>query len=111
MGYYSDVALVVNEKVDVSPETQRIMRLLSFDLAGRSEGCRLWIATTLKWYDSYPDIDHLVQWLRSLNDEDYRFLRIGEDIGDTEDLGSFYDNPFEIGIERQFCYDALDDTL
>ena len=106
MGYYSDVALCVSEKVEIPEATRSIMESIGFDPVATCAGCRLWIVESIKWYDSYPEIDHLNRWRRSLKDEDYRLLMIGEDVHDYEEYGDFFDNPFGLGIERRFCYDV-----
>ena len=33
-----------------------------------------------------------------LDDDDYRFIRIGEEYDDNESRGAFCENPFEIGL-------------
>jgi len=35
-----------------------------------------------------------------LESDDFLFLRIGEDMNDNEERGSFWDNPFELSILR-----------
>ena len=35
-----------------------------------------------------------------LEDEDFLFLRVGEDMNDSEEKGSFWENPFELSILR-----------
>jgi len=48
----------------------------------------------VKWYDSYTVIQKTKNFLNSLEEEDYAFLRIGEEEGDIERKGS----PSEFGI-------------
>ena len=38
--------------------------------------------------------------IRELSDEDYHFIRIGEDYDDIDVRGTFLDNPFELSIQR-----------
>ena len=38
--------------------------------------------------------------LAELDWKDFLFIRIGEDYDDTEVRGDFWDNPFEIRLER-----------
>jgi len=42
----------------------------------------------VKWYESYSDIGEVTKWMNNLTDESYHFLRVGEDAGDVEELGS-----------------------
>ena len=112
MSYYSQVALCVSEKVEIPEETLLIMESIGFDCVGACEGSKLFIADQLKWYDSYPEITHLIELMDTMDQEDdsqYRFFRIGEDCDDTESRGAYYENPFNIGIERKFVYDELFD--
>jgi hypothetical protein len=45
----------------------------------------------------------------SLEPEQYRFLRIGEDTDDIEYYGTFFDEPFGVSITSEFHYEQLDD--
>ena len=40
-------------------------------------------------------------FLTSLEEKEYRFMRIGEDYEDVEIRGCFVDNPFEMELSRQ----------
>lgn len=82
------------------------MESCGFNLVSTSQGSRLYVCDYLKWYNSYPDIEYLERFMNSLNDEDYLFIRIGEEYDDTEYRGVFFDNPFELGVERRFCYNV-----
>jgi len=44
----------------------------------------------IKWYESYEDIQVISKFLDKLSDrdEDYSFIRIGEDVDDTEICGN-----------------------
>lgn len=104
MGYYSQVALCVSEKVEIPEATRTIMDSIDFNQESTCNGSTLFIAQCLKWYDSFPEIRHLIEWMDSLDDEEYAFIRLGEDDGDTEYRGDFTENHFALGIERRFCY-------
>jgi len=43
-------------------------------------------ATSVKWYDSYPEIEHFVKFLGEVQELEYQyeFIRIGEDTDDIE---------------------------
>lgn len=112
MSYYSQVALCVSEKVEIPEKTRSLMKSIDFRLVGNCEGSRLFILDQIKWYDLYPEIAHLIEWMDTMDQEDddqYRFFRIGEDNDDTESRGAYYENPFNLGIERKFAYDELFD--
>ena len=44
-------------------------------------------ATSIKWYDSYPEVATFVKFLEDVRDleYEYEFIRIGEDTDDIED--------------------------
>ena len=106
MGYYSQVALCVSEKVEIPEYLQTTMESIWFNLVSTSQGSRLYGCDCLKWYDSYQEIEYLERFMNSLNYEDYLFIRIGEKFDDTEYRGGFFDNPFEFRVERRFCYNV-----
>ena len=45
----------------------------------------------IKWYDGYEDVQLINRFLDKLSDrdEDYSFIRIGEDVDDTERCGNY----------------------
>lgn len=47
-------------------------------------------ANSVKWYDSYPEVQRLVKFLAEVQDlgYEYEFLRIGEDDNDVESMNS-----------------------
>ena len=45
-----------------------------------------------KWYDSYPEVQAVHEWLNSLEPDDYHFHRLGEDFGDYDSEGDYDDN-------------------
>lgn len=47
-------------------------------------------ANSVKWYDSYPEVQRLVKFLAEVQDlgYEYEFLRIGEEVEDVEEDSS-----------------------
>ena len=41
----------------------------------------------IKWYDYFPEIAFVEHFLDTLEDEQYHFVRVGEEPDDTEELG------------------------
>ena len=110
MGYRSDVIIVLRNDVVLPHEVQHaILFSCGFVLEGHCEGHRLYKANLVKWYESYREIAIIDQFLKSLDDGQYRFFRIGEDTGDIDYEGGFYEEPFCVGIVREFSYEPLDD--
>ena len=60
---------------------------------------------SIKWYtcepEGFPEVDFIESFLTSLEEKEYRFMRIGEDYEDVEVRGCFVDNPFEMELSRQ----------
>lgn len=44
----------------------------------------------IKWYDTYPEVAFVKHFLNTLNYEDFRFIRAGEEPDDTEEDGESY---------------------
>lgn len=117
MGYYSDVALALThkgvlelEKRQESCPPERMEALKEFldsaklhfvDPASHAE---VWQWSNVKWYvgdpECFPEIDSIEELLASIDDENYRFIRIGEDYDDTEARGYFTENPFNLELSR-----------
>lgn len=45
--------------------------------------------------------------MRKLEDEDFRFLRVGEDHDDTEVRGCFWENPFDMELLRGISFSGV----
>ena len=41
----------------------------------------------IKWYDTYPEVSFVQSFLNTINYEDFRFIRAGEEPDDTEEDG------------------------
>jgi hypothetical protein len=90
MGYHSNVAIAVS-----SAHADKFLRVLHQhgmlnDATQDEEGNVLLLAAG-KWYDGYTDVDAVMSFIRSLDWEDYRYIRVGEERGDVEEDGSFYE--------------------
>jgi hypothetical protein len=99
MGYWSDVAFVVPNTAPQFEEIDDEIRL-----AGERSGYRLYTAKVVKWYESYPLPIAVMKYLDSLEPDKFRFLRVGEDDDDTEDLGCLIDNPFDLGFAKRITH-------
>lgn len=122
MGYYSDVALALtkagvealNKKLasieyEISqPITQFLDGAIQTLLDEQSEA-KAWLWVGIKWYiddpEYYPEVDFIGQFLKEIDENDYCFLRIGEDIDDIEERGAFYDNQFGMHIVRNIVFE------
>ena len=115
MGYRSDVGLALSKVGAVSLQKKlvaldqdsetffKVTELLKYahkHMKHEETGSELYLWDYLKWYDSYSDVRFIEDLMGELEDEEFLFLRIGEDMNDNEEKGSFWDNPFELSILR-----------
>ena len=114
MGYRSDVAFAVDSELAPfftallakNPEVERLCRDADHYQSGFSEeGDFFMYWTSIKWYDSYPEIQAIEEFIAELRGEEesdfpgvdniferWRFIRIGEEATDIdEDGGGFWD--------------------
>lgn len=112
MGYYSEVALVFTAK---GAETMRSMideqqlgmalrtrnfleeAMYTVDSESRAEFFH-W--DSVKWYLMFEEIACINSVMEELDDEDFLFIRIGEDFEDIEILGRYWENPFNLDVVR-----------
>ena len=41
----------------------------------------------IKWYDTYPEVSFIEHFLNTIEDEQYHFVRVGEEADDTSECG------------------------
>ena len=116
MGYRYEVVLVLSkearealkEKLNALSKEEKENIESMFSCSDRrfihESGAELIHWTWVKWYNSYPEIAFIENFLDNCEDEDYYLMRIGEDLGDIELQGYFYDNPFDANIETRINY-------
>jgi hypothetical protein len=119
MGYRSDVGLCLSAKgkeaLDAAlAEAQNtnehfsvIKELLDCGSVRSSsdDGAVAYHWQWLKWYADYYDVSFIENLLRSLDDEDYLFIRVGESDDDTEYQGGFWNNPLGMCLVRGIAFD------
>lgn len=119
MGYYSEVGLALTAKGVT--ELHKLLERAEIELAAREEikgflgyadhhytdtdtKAEVWHWKTIKWYTCdpqyYPAVDFLDKPLSTLDEDEFRFIRIGEDYDDTEVRGYFWENPFDLELAR-----------
>ena len=116
MGYYSEVVLVLSkeakeelkEKLNVLPKEEKENIESMFSCADRhfihESGAELIQWINVKWYNSYPEVRFIENFINNCEDEDFYLMRLGEDLADIEQQGYFYDNPFDTNIETRINY-------
>ena len=115
MGYRSEVVLAVNK--EIMPEF--LAYLATSDEAGRlvfsdhdhldqdyEEGGHLLVNwTSIKWYESYPEVNVIEKFTCEMEQEEdksemFRFIRVGEEYEDIEQRGY----GFDIHVNRSIDY-------
>lgn len=94
MGYYSEVAIAMwqddlKEMFALASSKDNALNLLK-NAEIRESGNKsviYWIS--VKWYDGYDDVKFIRSFLEQ-NNKDYYFVRVGEEIGDIEEIISQY---------------------
>lgn len=119
MGYYSEVALALTSNginrlhtqlaspaIDkhVKEEVNSLLKYADIHFIDSASKAEVWRWNSIKWYSGDPeyfaDIYFLEDFLRQLDDEDFRFIRIGENFDDAEVFGDFTENPFDLELAR-----------
>ena len=125
MGYYSDVALALTKNAhlkmteqlsskDENDKTrQEVERLLAYAgkaLSDANTGAKCWLWREIKWYIDdpvyFPEVDFIEDLLAELDEEDFYFVRIGEESDDQEIRGIWWDNPFGMRLEREIVLEG-----
>lgn len=122
MGYYSDVALALtgnglqsykdalaSRKLSEKIRKEVTLFFSSADDHVQDANSECWKWTGVKWYvgdpEYFPEIDFIEELLTQIDEEDYRFLRIGEDVDDIETRGLWLDDPFGLTLARELVLD------
>jgi len=107
MGYRSEVAVVIKKEVYETfvngfseKDKQDIASLIKYAEEYQNEYAVLLNWQDIKWYPDYEDVRAVMSSLDNLSGDDYFFVRIGDDSDDTEMLGSWWDNTFDLSVQR-----------
>lgn len=115
MGYRSDVGIALNQSAILTlhqklnaldKESEAFSVVSSFftyadkHLEDCDSGAETYLWEGVKWYDEFPDVEFIENLLMELDWGDFLFIRIGEELDDIDIRGSFWDNPFDLGISR-----------
>jgi hypothetical protein len=98
MGYYSQVALAIHKSV-LTSEMMDTINKAEPDLVYVRDNAAIFKWEHVKWYDSYDDITAIQKILKGLDEEEFGFIRIGEDREDIEEIGCPNDFGFEVYYE------------
>lgn len=118
MGYYSDVAIAVRkrdakrllEEAAKLPNDNYVKKLVERhqeildDIDPNPEGVQILRWYGVKWYDEFGEVKYIMDFIRSLGESNYEFMRIGEDYTDIEHTGDINGNCC-LYLERNICFD------
>ena len=109
MEYHSEVALCLSRSA--AERLGREAAALSFDdaslelllhpdaeLQDRQSGARFWHWEWVAWYQNRPGVEFIEKFLNGQDDDEYRFIRIGEDALDIEVRGILSGDPFSMAL-------------
>lgn len=114
MGYRSEVAIALTDdatRLLKAIEEHEVFGGLLTDAEGTypkhldpeaDNHCKLYWSY-IKWYEGYNDIDTLNNFMNGIPDEDYLFVRSGEELEDNEYNGEYYDGEIYISKSLQWC--------
>jgi len=103
MGYNSQVLLVINKEKFHKYEQEFKKCIQDCDTISETEDAYQFAWDCVKWYEGYDDVDAVDNLLSELDEEDYGFIRIGEELNDVETKGCPWH--FEAEVCRSIEYD------
>lgn len=105
MGYRSDIIIGVTKTVVardlLTDEIPKCLKTIKY-ITDENSFAVYWEINQWKWYDSSPDVAAITSWLKSLDQEEYGFIRLGEDDEDIEIRGSPTD--FEMYLQKSIDF-------
>lgn len=106
MGYRSEVAIALKPQaftalIEGIPEnTQHVKSLIDEAEVTKQENGILLYWDSIKWYEMNADIHAFMESLQKLDNEDWIFFEIGEELEDMTINGHWWGNPFNLNISR-----------
>lgn len=119
MGYYSEVCLAFSQKAasefkkamredNVSEETREDIQYLLEHAEKHYQdnaGAECWYWHWRTWYNDspeyFPGVAFIESFMKELPNDDFCFIRVGEDYEDVEVCGWWWDNPFGVSLTRE----------
>ena len=99
MGYRSEAAIALHKNTEVrlrlSDKKEVVDLLDETPHKTEHEYSTTYFYSGYKWYSTYSGVAAMEDYLDTLEDEEFGFIRIGEESGDIETKGS----PYEYGID------------
>jgi len=114
MGYRSDVAISFRDKGMIPPDVIKALDEMEAESYSSNSDVMavLYVILSIKWYDSYKNVQTVEEYLAQVRSEEgnqeYLFLRIGEDTADVEEhswLNNWTD-PFNVYVSKSISFDG-----
>lgn len=102
MGYYSEVAIAMwqddlKEMFALASSKDNALNLLKNAEIRESGNKSVIYWNSVKWYDGYDEVKFIRSFLKQ-NNKEYYFVRVGEEIGDIEEIDNI-DDRYELWDE------------
>jgi hypothetical protein len=93
MGYRSDVIIAIKKEVKaksvlLNTKLPEMLTEEADEYTVEAIGIIYYEMEGIKWYQAYPEIIEVEDFLNTLSLEDYQFIRTGEEPGDVENHGN-----------------------
>jgi hypothetical protein len=90
VGYRSNVVIALTKEayLDAALINSKLPQILKEEQYEINELGMYWLFRQNKWYESYPEVAEVMNFLETLDMDAYAFLRVGETSGDIEEQGS-----------------------
>lgn len=89
MGYRSKVVIGMTRKF-YNEHKEQVTKLLEHSEVIDNIDKLYFVYDYIKWYSSYPEVANIIDFVSS-NSDDICLLRLGEELGDVEEIGSCYE--------------------
>lgn len=112
MGYYSDACLCLSEKavkkfkagltLEDASKLKNVGKFLEDSEHHKlfNSGDEIWFWRGVKWYTEFEEIAFMDALMGELEEKEYLFIRVGENIDDSEIQGCYTNNGFDMNLRR-----------
>ncbi len=115
MGYRSDIGLclsfeaqqVLAQAQEASPHKTVIEKFIEQAQVTTHDdtGTVVFHWEWTKWYSHFSNVAFFEELLSTLDHEEYLFIRIGETDDDIEHHGGYWENPLNMTLRREICFE------
>jgi len=109
MGYRSEVTIAIKKEVYQKHSIAFKDALEFSDCITQTEKAIYFVWESAKWYSDYPEIAAVESVLSDLDDSDYGYVRVGEEMTDLETRGDFYE--YGLDVSRAIVIDEVTEEV